>query len=328
MLLIEVQFQNNTYKARNGLTMKKILVSFLCATTMTFAVVPAFAAETSNALISPALTTAVAQKSPAMQYILKINGKNIDLGTLNIVKMNEQIMVPLRITSEALGFTVTWDGTKQTIHMDNGTMQTDLTLGEDNYFAYSSKAVGMTAPQRLGVAPTIIKGSSYVPLDFFKILLTDPNCISIKDSVISISTDSPKRNETSTSIPNPLVNYSTLDEARKAIRFTFTVPRDLPAGYQMKDIIVISNNLAEIFYLKGDSQIIYRTAKGNADISGDYNAYDKVRIITAGNIPITVKGKSDSIKLATWTNDGISFSLSFNEAVNEKELLTIIESIQ
>lgn len=308
--------------------MKKILVGFLCAITMTFAAVPAFAAETSNALLSPASTAAVAQKSPAVPYILKINGKNIDLGTLNIVKMKEQIMVPLKITAEALGFTVTWDGTKRIIHMDNGTMQTDLTLGEDNYFAYSSKAYGMTAPQRLGVAPTIIKGSSYVPLDFFTILLTDPNCVSIKASVISISTASPKRDETSISIPSPLVNYSTLDEARKAIGFTFAVPRALPAGYQMKDIIVISNNLAEIFYLKGDSQIIYRTAKGNADISGDYNAYDKVRTIAVGNIQITVKGKSDSIKLATWTNDGTSFSLSFDEAVNEKALSTIIKSIK
>ncbi|WP_196605386.1 stalk domain-containing protein [Pectinatus haikarae] len=303
--------------------MKKILVGFLCTITMMFAAVPAFASETSKALIS-LNNTAMTLKSPAMQYTLKINGKNVDLGTLKIVEMKEQIMVPLRITAEALGFTVTWDGTKRTIHMDNGIMQTDLTLGEENYFAYSSKAIGMTAPQRLGVAPTIIKGSSYVPLDFFKILVTDPNCVSIKDSIISISTGSTKRDE----IPNPLVNYSTLDEARKAIGFTFAVPTILPDGYQMKDIIVINNNLAEIFYLKGDSQIIYRTAKGNADISGDYNVYDKVKTVTVGNTEITVKGKSDSINLATWTKGGASFSLSFDEAVNEKALSTIIKSIK
>ncbi|MGE1063585.1 stalk domain-containing protein [Megasphaera paucivorans] len=304
--------------------MKKILVGFLCAITMMFSVALAFAAETSNALISPNTTVAMTLKSPAVQYTLKINCQNVDLGTLRIVEMKEQIMVPLRITAEALGFTVTWDGERRAVNMDNGTMKTDLTLGEDNYFAYSSKAIGMTAPQRLGVAPTIIKGSIYVPLDFFKILVTDPNCVSIKDSVISISTGSTKRDE----IPNPLINYSTLDEARKAIGFTFAVPTILPDGYQMKDIIVINNNLVEIFYLKGDSQIIYRTAKGNADISGDYNGYDKVKTVTVGNAKITVKGKSDSIKLATWRKDGASFSLSFDEAVNEKALSTIIKSIK
>ncbi|WP_196591925.1 stalk domain-containing protein [Pectinatus frisingensis] len=303
--------------------MKKILVGFLCAITMMFAAVPAFASETSRTLISPNIT-ATTLKSPTMQYTLKINCKNVDLGALKIVEMKEQIMVPLRMTAEALGFTVTWDEEKRAVHMDSGTMQTDLTLGEDNYFAYTSRAIGMTAPQRLGMAPIIIKGSIYVPLDFFKILVTDPNCVSIKGSIISISTGLTKRDE----IPSPLVNYSTLDEARKAIEFTFAVPTILPDGYQMKDIIVINNKLVEIFYLKGDSRIIYRTAKGHSDISGDYNVYDKVKTVTVGNTPITVKGKSDSINLATWTKDGASFSLSLDQAVNERALSTIIRSIK
>ncbi|BAU28450.1 uncharacterized protein DUF4367 [Aneurinibacillus soli] len=309
--------------------MKKILVG-LCAVTMWSAAVPAFAAEATNVLISPNPTAAVTQKSPVVQYTLKINDKNVDLGTKKIVVIKDRIMVPLRITSEALGFTLKWDEKKQIIHMDNGTMQTDLTLGEDNYFAYSSKAIGMTAPRSLGVAPTIIKGTTYVPVDLYNIVLTDPNCVSIKGSVISISIGSTKPKETSASIgmPNPLVNYSTLDEVRKAVGFTFAVPATLPDGYQMKDIIVISNDLAEIFYLKGDKKIVYRTAKVNADISGDYNVYDKVKTITVGNTEITVKGKSDSINLATWTKDGVSFSLLFDEAVNEKALSTIIGSIK
>ncbi len=62
--------------------------------------------------------------------------------------------------------------------------------------------------------------------------------------------------------------------------FNFAIPTTLPDGYQMKDIIVTSNKLAEIFYLKGDNQILYRTAKGNADISGDSNVYDKVKTLT------------------------------------------------
>lgn len=125
-----------------------------------------------------------------------------------------------------------------------------------------------------------------------------------------------------------MVKYSTLDEARKAIGFTFAVPQTLPDDYQMKDIIVLSNNLVEIFYWKGDSRIIYRTAKGNDDISGDYNVYDKVKTITVGNTKILVKGNNDGINLATWTNDEVSFSLSFDEAVTEKILATIIKSIE
>ncbi|OAJ73333.1 copper amine oxidase [Brevibacillus sp. SKDU10] len=305
--------------------MKKILVG-LCAATMMS--VPAFAAGTTNVL-SPKHTAVVTQKSPVVQYTLKINNKTVELGTEKIVVMEDQIMVPLKITSEALGFTLKLDEQKQSIHMDNATMQTDLTVGEDTYFAYSSKAIGMTAPLNLGVAPAIIEGSIYVPVDLYKVLLTDPNCVSIKDRVINISTGPMKPKKTaSIGLPNPLVNYSTLDEARKAVGFTFAVPATLPDGYQMKNIIVISNELVEISYLEGDNQITYRTAKGNADISGDYNVYDKDKTITVGNTKITVKGKGDSINLATWTKDGTSFSLAFDVPVNEKTLSTIIERIK
>lgn len=305
--------------------MKKILVG-LCAATMMS--VPAFAAEPSN-VFSPKHTSVVTQISPVAQYTLTINNKTVGLGTEKIVVMEDQIMVPLNITSEALGFTLTLDEQKQTIHMDNGTMQTDLSMGNATYFAYSSKAIGMTAPLSLGVAPAIIEGSIYVPVDLYKVLLTDPNCVSIKDRVINISNDSMKpKKPASIGLPNPLVNYSTLDEARKAVGFTFAVPETLPDGYQMKEIIVISNNLAKISYLNGDNQITYRTAKGNADISGDYNVYDKVKTIPVGNTQITVKGKDDSINLATWTKDGTSFSLSFDVPINEKTLSTIIDGIK
>ncbi|HEX3028228.1 MAG TPA: DUF4367 domain-containing protein, partial [Clostridia bacterium] len=220
---------------------------------------------------------------------------------------------------------------KKTIHMDDGNMQTDLTLGVDNYCAYSSKAIGMTAPESLGVAPTIIKGSTYVPVNFYKILLTDPNCINIKDNAINITHNGSGKSGKvtgSVEIPNPLVNYNTLDEARTAVGFTFAVPSALPDGYKMGDIIVISNELAEIFYRNGDKEILYRTAKGNEDISGNYTVYDEVKTITVGNTGVIVKGKGDSINLATWTKGGISYSLSFDEAVNVKTLSTIIESIK
>lgn len=134
--------------------------------------------------------------------------------------------------------------------------------------------------------------------------------------------------QTSVQIPNPLVNYGTIDEAKKAVGFNFMVPAALPDGYEMKDITVIGKIIAQISYLKGDSKILYRTSKGNEDISGDYNDYNSVKTITAGNAEITVKGNGDGINLATWTRDGASFSLSFDEAVGEKTLSAIIESIK
>lgn len=148
--------------------------------------------------------------------------------------------------------------------------------------------------------------------------------------VVQSTPNAAKSGETSSSaeIPNALVKYDTLDEARKAAEFNFGIPATLPDGYQMKDIVVIHNDLAEILYLKGDNRILYRTAKGDSDISGDYNDYANVNAITVENFKATVKGNGDSISLVTWSKDGVSFSLSFDDPVNQASLSTIIESIQ
>jgi hypothetical protein len=144
----------------------------------------------------------------------------------------------------------------------------------------------------------------------------------------SIKADKTNKKINSSQIPCPLVNYNTIDEARKAVGFTFAVPSVMPDSYNMKDIIVISNDLAEVFYYKGDNCILYRTAKGNDDISGDYNIYTEKKTITIGNAKITCKGENGSIKLATWSNDGISYSLSFKEGIDENGLTKVIENIK
>ncbi|MGE5372326.1 MAG: copper amine oxidase N-terminal domain-containing protein [Solirubrobacterales bacterium] len=159
--------------------MKKGLVGLLCALMLTFAAVPALAA-------APAKGAAV-QKLP--QYMLSVNGKKVDLGTQKIVKIKNVVMVPLRITSEALGCTVTWDAEKKAVRMDDGVWGTELIIGKDEYGKHSVNAIGLPVPQKLGVAPTIIGGSAYIPVDFYsKVLSGYP--VSIKKNVIQISSPS------------------------------------------------------------------------------------------------------------------------------------------
>lgn len=145
---------------------------------------------------------------------------------------------------------------------------------------------------------------------------------------LNSSSTKPNKELSPKQIPNPMKEYSTLDEARKAAGFNFVIPTVLPDGYQMNGIKVINDSMAEVTYNKGDLKIIYRTAAGNFDISGDYNAYDVVKTITAGNTKVVIKGKSNGINLATWTKDGVSFSLSLAEAINEKAVSTMVESIK
>lgn len=74
--------------------------------------------------------------------------------------LNEQgiVMVPLRSTANALGVAVHWDAGQQKVTVDRNIT---FTIGQDNY----TKAE--TAVVKLGTAPVLVEGTSYVPLSFF-----------------------------------------------------------------------------------------------------------------------------------------------------------------
>lgn len=85
------------------------------------------------------------------------------------------VMVPLRLTAEKLGFTVTWDGEDESVHLTNGTVQTEVQLGEDAYYMATAikGAVGLTANVSLGAAPYEVDGTTWAPVEVFNLLLDD-----------------------------------------------------------------------------------------------------------------------------------------------------------
>jgi hypothetical protein len=68
------------------------------------------------------------------------------------------VMVPLRAIAEALGFTVQWEGSTQSIMLNNSI---SLSIGKDYY------TFARMAPIELGTAPELKNGHTYVPLQFF-----------------------------------------------------------------------------------------------------------------------------------------------------------------
>ncbi len=128
-------------------------------------------------------------------------------------------------------------------------------------------------------------------------------------------------------IPNPLLYHKTIEEASKVVGFTFIIPVKIPEGYVQDEIVTINKEIAQVNYKNGENIITYRTAKGNSDISGDYNEYPSTRIINAGDFSITAKGDGRSVHVAYWTNDDFSYSILFSVDVSDDELSEIIESI-
>jgi len=100
-----------------------------------------------------------------------VNGEIIDapapsvmsaLGTPDAPSHGVSILVPLRAIAEALGYDVTWNEYTQSVQIGAGI---NLRIGE------LEVTVGRMAPIELSAAPQIMDNYTFVPLDFFRVVM-------------------------------------------------------------------------------------------------------------------------------------------------------------
>ena len=303
--------------------MKKFIETFVICSTVAFATfIPVCAndLETSRIEVSANLES---------NYKLVINGENVD-SNQEIYTFKKHIMVPVRLVAEKLGFKIEWNESEQSISLDNGIVKTSITIGIDSYYMSSSFAIGMSTPTPIGVAPTIKGSVTYVPVDMFKILLGEDN-VKIDNNVININVDDVDDiiviDDGYTQIPNPFVEYDSIENAKKAISFDFVYPTKLPDGYKIDTISTMEDSFIQIFYKNGEKEINYRMALGNDDISGDYNVYKNIEKININDLDVTVRKNDDTLS-AIWTKGDNTFSIFSNDKISQEELIEIISSIQ
>lgn len=258
--------------------------------------------------------------APQTAYTLTVNNDRIDA---EIYSENNHIMVPLRALSEMLGFAVTWDDNNKSIVLDNKTVKTSIIIGQDRYYMSASPStglIGMSAPSPLGAAPVLKDSKTYVPIEMFGLLLGE-DTYTVKDYSIIFNT------EENVQIPNPIVEYKTVDEAKKAVKFAVSIPTAIPSGYELEYVSVISNEIFQLTFKNGENEICYRTAEGKDDISGDYNIYSNTKTLKINNLEITAKG-NDDLSNAVWCSGDLTYSIYANKALTEKELTDIIANIK
>ena len=267
----------------------------------------------------------IAPAPTSSSYSVVIENHTLDLCGETVYELNKHMMVPLRTVAEKLGFKVKWDGECQGISLDNGEVNTIVYIGQDNYYMASSTAIGMSAPTALGVAPALKNGTTYVPADMFNILYCE-DVVSVKDNVITIKTDNDNNEEEIVGMPNPFVEYKTVDEAQKVLPFSAVVPSNVKE-YELEIVSVMSNEMLQLIYKNGDKEITYRVEKGSNDISGDYNEYKDIKTVKVGDVEVKVR-KSEETMSTIWTNGGLTFSLYSNGNLTEKDITDIISSIK
>lgn len=274
--------------------------------------------------VMPAMAEETMLISTLDSYNIKVNEESLDLGSLTPYEKNGNVMIPLAKVAEKLGFKVEWLGDEECVKLDNGEVYTKLHINEDNYYMASSTMIGMSAPTSLGVAPEIKGDRTYVPAKLFTILYCNENAVKVNGKDISISS---KEEIENVQIPNPIVEYKNIDEAKENLSFSVLIPTELPEGYIITRVSTISNEIFQVDYSNGKNEITYRMATGTEDISGDYNVYDFTEKVTFGDINAKVMGNGDSASKITWNKDGNTFSIYSQNGLTKADVEILVNGI-
>lgn len=266
-----------------------------------------------------ALALSAALSAPALAADITVDGTPV-------AQAQAVTMVPLRSTAEALGWSVTWEGSLPGARVDNGLSHIDVTLGVDLYQLISTNAIGASAPFSLGAAPAMLeKGTIYVPASLFAALLGNrENAVTIgADGTVAISA----AQGGSAQIPNPLRTHETLEALKAAVGFDFSVPTP-PAGFEEALYQDIAGQTAEIRWNDGVQEVTYRVSRGSSDNSGDYTVYAASGTLTVGDTAVQWRGRqAGSVAVALWTRDGYTCSVRASDGLTERQVRQMAESI-
>jgi Copper amine oxidase N-terminal domain len=98
------------------------------------------------------------------KWSIQVNGTDLDIADEAVYVKEDNVMIPLRKVSEALGFTLTWDGQAKATEVLRGAMWSKVTIGKDEY---SFAKMGL----QLGKAPEMTNSLTYVPVSFVEKVL-------------------------------------------------------------------------------------------------------------------------------------------------------------
>lgn len=248
---------------------------------------------------------------------ITVNGKTVSGG-------EAVTMVPLRSVSEALGWTVAWDGSLPGARVETGQVRVDLTLGKDLYQTVNTASAGKGDPFSLGAAPAMLEpGTIYVPAELFRVLLGGrADAVSIDGGgAVSISQTG------GTQVINPLHQHETLEALRGAVGFDFPVP-DAPAGYHVILYQDIAGTMAEIRWSDDVQEVCYRVSRGgdgtSSDNSGDYTVYAESGTLDAGGTTVHWRGQDGRIRVAVWAENNLIFSVRAAEGLTRTQVLQLV----
>lgn len=128
---------------------------------------------------------------------------------------------------------------------------------------------------------------------------------------------------------NGIEECASLQELEEKVGFEIENIEDLlPFTPSKADYLSYWQELAEVQYTGENQTVTFRKSSGEEDNSGDYNEYAVEKQADINGTNVMLKGTESGIHLAIWNKDGFSYSLSFENAVTQEQILSIVQNIK
>lgn len=125
-------------------------------------------------------------------------------------------------------------------------------------------------------------------------------------------------------VPN-IVEAASLRELSSLVGFEVEEEFSLPFAPEETVYRSYWNEVAQVEYSGGGQSAVFRQSLGTGDNSGDYSAYPDTVEITAGDVPVSLRGSGGSYVLAVWTDGTCAYSLSLPLGASEEEWRGILK---
>lgn len=126
-----------------------------------------------------------------------------------------------------------------------------------------------------------------------------------------------------TQMPNPRVDYTSVDELNTALGFA-VMELDAESGYTAATFVAIDSTIGEIGYTGANGEVLaLRTAAGTEDISGVYGATLTERTVGA----TTVHSGSLESMLVAWFTDGTTVCSLTAEGMEQEAFDALVDAL-
>lgn len=128
-------------------------------------------------------------------------------------------------------------------------------------------------------------------------------------------------------IANPFVDYDSLEEACEAANETIYL-MDGFAGREVSEFRAMPGKMLEVIYGEVGDMIKVRKTSGVEDNSGNYSAdvFEESTMEYHG-ITLNIQSKDDLVRVAYWSLDNKSYSMTSDAGIETADLLSLVDII-